>query len=442
MMIEISTRICLPTASILGLVLAGCGGSGGPGSADESDSQTSLSTISASDTGTGGGDTDTRTDTGTAGDASDSQGVTTADTGTGGDTDDDGDTTSGSSTSDDADDDSTSSQSNDDGPIPCEVSEATLEPVPPNIMLVLDKSRSMITNQWDHDEDQNTPDVTRWYSLYQVVQFVVTTFNDQINFGANLFPSTAVPAVVQSVQEACHTWDQPEIPVAPNNAGNILAGIPGPDDDDDIHGATPAAAGFVVARDHLLGLNPAIPRAIIFILDGAPNCMEGLNGLALWQTYDETLAAIVGEAWTNEGLPTYVVGIDISTEQTADGGGDPQGIIPWEVMNELAEAGGQPLGGNEKFYQTTNQNELQAALQQIIDDTLSCTVPLNPAPGFPELLEVYIDNMQVPEIADCDNEDGWMYTNANFDEIVLCGSWCGELKSTGAVKAEYYCNPA
>jgi hypothetical protein len=441
MMIEISTRFCLPTASVLGLVLAGCGGSGGPGSADESDSQTSLSTISASDTGTGGDNTDTRTDTGTAGDASDSQGTTSADTGTtGGDTDDDGDTTSGSSTSDDAADDSTSSQSNDDGPIPCEVSEATLEPVPPNIMLVLDKSRSMISNEWDHDEDDLTPDVTRWYSLFQVVDFVVTTFNDQINFGANLFPSTAVPQNITDYSQACHTWPQPEIPVAPMNAAAILAGIPGPNDGADIWGATPATAGFVVARDHLLGLPGSNPRAVVFIADGAANCMEGQTGQNLLQVFDENLALVVGEAWTNDELPTYVVGIDIEQVVTSHPG-DPQNIIPWEEMNDVAEAGGKPLPGNEKFYQTTNQNELQAALQQIIDDTLSCTVALNPAPGFPDLLEVYIDNMQVPEIADCDNEDGWMYTNANFDEIVLCGTWCGELKSTGAVKAEYYCNP-
>ena len=434
-------RSPLPTlcSAGLGFALAACGSASSPGGGDD-DGHTSINTLSASDTGTGGGEDATRTDgSGDAsnGDASGTQGTddasTTSDDTTTGDTSEDESSSSGSQVS---------ATGNDDGPIPCQVAEATLTPVPPNIMLVLDKSRSMISNSWDHDADPGTPDVTRWFSLYQVVDFVVSTFNAQINFGANLFPSTQVMQTFQNYQEVCHVWNQPEIPVAPMNANAILNGIPGPNDDAIIWGATPAAAGFAVARDHLMSLDPNVPRAVVFIADGAANCMAGQTGTNLLWVYDTNLPAVVGAAYTELGLPTYVVGIDIEQNPTSNPG-DPQGIIPYDEMNLVAQAGGRPRPGNEMFYQTLNQIELQAALQEIIDDTLSCVVPLNPAPAFPDLLEIHIGNTEVPRVTDCETEDGWVYSDPNppYDSIELCGTWCGQLKSTGALKAEYYCNP-
>lgn len=435
-----STRAQLWIAG-LGLVLAGCGNGSGPG-ADDLDSQTSIDTASASDTGTGGASTTTvADDTGTT-DASGTQGSETADSGSTG-----GSMTTGDTGSDD--DDSTSSTGNEvtvtvgdtDGPIPCDVAEATLQPVPPNVMLVLDKSGSMVSNSWDHDDDPNTPVVTRWHSLYDVVDFVVTTFDTQINFGANLFPSTLATATLDD--NACIVSNMPEIPVAPVNGANILGGIPGPNETN-INGGTPATAGFVVARDHLEALNPDNPRAVVFIFDGAANCMDGTTWPQQFNLYDSNLPATVGAAWTDLDLPTYVVGIDIEDAVSPNvQNGSPSNINPYDELNIVAEAGGRPRPGPEKFYQTTNEIELQAALQEIIDDTLSCTVPLNPEPAFPDLLEVLIEDMQVPQVADCENEDGWVYTNpaGPWDSIELCGSWCAQLKATGSVKAEYYCSP-
>jgi hypothetical protein len=63
-----------------------------------------------------------------------------------------------------------------------------LEPLPPNVMLVLDKSRSM-TNPWDHDLDATTPQISRWHSLHNVVSDLTAQFSDTIQFGSILFPS-------------------------------------------------------------------------------------------------------------------------------------------------------------------------------------------------------------------------------------------------------------
>jgi hypothetical protein len=442
MTMENLTRDLLLASSLVGLGLAGCEGTGVPGSADHVDGQTSVS-LSASETGASSSEGESWGDGTTTGNDPDGHGTDaadgSADTGSGEETT----STQGTgSTLGDEGGDSTGHPVGDGGSVPCEVSEATLEPVAPNIMLVLDKSGSMILNTWDHDDDPLTPEVTRWYSLYHVVEFVVNTFDAQINFGANLFPSMLVQPPYSSFEEACLVSEQPEVLVAPMNANAVLAGIPGALAED-IHGGTPATAGVVVAREHLLGLASENPSAIVFIADGAPNCMEGMTGLDVATTYDHHLPQVVGATWTNHGIPTYVVGIDIETTETSNPG-DPQGIIPWEVMNEVAEAGGRPRPGLERFYQANNQVELEAALQAIIDDALGCLVPLSPEPVFPHLLELYVGGTMVPHVADCENEDGWVYTNPNgpYDEIELCGSWCAELVAAGSATAEYYCAPA
>jgi hypothetical protein len=327
------------------------------------------------------------------------------------------------------------------GVVPCDVAEATLEPVTPNIMLVLDKSGSMISNTWDHDANGGTPEVTRWYSLYQVVDFVVTTFDAQINFGANLFP--AENATNQYNANACIVGNAPEIPVAPMNQAAILGGIPGAGDID-IFGGTPATTGFTVARDHLVGLNPGTPRAAIFVTDGAANCSaDAVDNFQRFEVYDDELPIVVGDAWTDDGIPTYVVGIDIlDAISPVVNDGNPDNTNLFDELNTVAVAGGVPNGGAAQFYQTTNQNELQDALQQIIDDALSCIVPLDPEPAFPELLEIYVDDMMVPPVMDCATEDGWVYSTpaGPYDSIELCGTWCDALKVSGSLTAEYYCN--
>ena len=85
--------------------------------------------------------------------------------------------------------------------MPCEEIKATLKPVEPNIALVLDKSGSMVANPaglWDHDADPNTPKITRWNSLYQVVQFIVTDYNDSINFGGTTLTEGGTVSAVKT----------------------------------------------------------------------------------------------------------------------------------------------------------------------------------------------------------------------------------------------------
>lgn len=350
--------------------------------------------------------------------------------------------------------DSTSSST---GPIEppdnCGEVDFELVAVPPNVVLVLDKSGSMVSDNdadddgvpdgfWDHDADPMTPVISRWNSLYNVVDFVVTNFDAQINFGGVLFPST--DATNQYSASACVVEPTPEIAVGPNNGLAILAGIPDALDID-IQGATPATAGIQTALDHLDTLDPTVPQFLILVTDGAANCSaDHPSPPDLIEIYDENLPILVGSAFTDRDVATFVVGIDIVDEEVGAGNdGIPQANTFVE-LNTVAVAGGRPKAGSEKFFNTVNEIELMDALGQIAGQVVSCVIPLDPAPENPDFVEVEIAGNKLDRVDDCATEDGWVYVNPDgpYDALELCGSACDAYVDAGLVDATYGCPPA
>jgi len=318
----------------------------------------------------------------------------------------------------------------------CADFSVVLEPLTPNVMIVLDKSRSMFTNSWDHDNNPNTPQITRWNSLYQVVDNIVTTFDAKINFGANLFPSVQAQNVYGP--SACITSDFPEVTVGPANGPAILAAIPGPTVTNS-YGGTPSTLGIQTAYSHLQSLGPQNPRAMILVTDGAANCDQNAQtNHDLFEVYDAALPLLVGSAWTNDQIPTYVVGINILNQVLNDGiGGDPNNINPHEKLTEVAM-----LGGTNVFYNSVDQGQLLAALNDVIDSVQTCTIELDDPPFFPDFTKVFIQGVEWPKVDNCANQNGWVYTNPGgpYDSIELCGTACDSLKQTGEVQVEYHCN--
>ncbi len=339
--------------------------------------------------------------------------------------------------------------SSDDGQLVCDMQDFVLEAVPPNVMLVLDKSGSMVQQSWDADNDPSTPNETRWRSLHQVVEFVVTTFENEINFGANLFPSEA--AATQLGAAACPVRSNPEVPVQKMNAENILATIPPANEVDGIEGATPATAGIQAALDHLLTLDPGVDRFMILITDGAANCGANADtsmcpglGCGLMEEYDDQLPAVVGTAFTEHNVPTFVVGIDI---QNALVGQDPMdgqtAANTYVELNAVAEAGGRARAGSEKFFNTVNEVELMEALSTIAGQVVSCTIPFEEEPEHPAFVKIEIGGVEIPKVNDCATEDGWVYTNpmGPYDAIQLCGTACDMLAEVRELDAIFECPP-
>jgi hypothetical protein len=353
--------------------------------------------------------------------------------------------------------------------VPCDEASATLLPIPPNIILVLDKSGSMVwdSNRWDHDDDcgglcEDLPDYpdppycgdagasgceTRWFSLYEVVEFVVGSFDDKVNLGLVLFPIRDA----SGANDACDVASAPDVPVGPTSGAAILTAIPPKSaTDDDVYGGTPSSAGLSLAYEDLTAQVGDNAPAVVFVTDGVANCYGSGPVFEQWETYDADLLPVITDAWQDDEIPTYVVGIDIENEETPSGDpqddldGIPNGINPYDKLDELANAGGKPNpSGPPAFYQTTNQVQLEAALQQIVDDSMGCVVELDPLPPFPDMIEVFVGGVEVPEITDCATEHGWMYVPPTppYDHIELCGTACSDLKVAGEVHIDYYCEP-
>lgn len=342
----------------------------------------------------------------------------------------------------------------------------------PRVMLVLDKSGSMVSEgsgYWDADNDDAdddgfkdsdpmtpaTPKITRWQSLYETVDFIVTDFEERMDFGAVLFPSTSAKGVYSSA--ACPVNASPDVPIGADQGATILATIPPAGEVAKINGGTPATAGMLTGIAGLATDNPddaSRPKYVILVTDGAANCpLEPVDAMpkSLFENYDTQLPVVVGDAFADM-IPTFVVGIDIDNVTSSnEQDGNPDNTNTYDKLNELAIAGGQARDGAEKFYNTANQVELQAALMSISETITSCTFdlsqPINDNLQFLESLIVdkggtsplvYDKN----EVTDCATESGWRYTAPDAMSFELCGAACDLYRRTGELEARFGCESA
>ena len=313
-----------------------------------------------------------------------------------------------------------------------------------NVVLVLDKSGSMVSNSWDHDADPETAFVTRWRSLYEVVEQLVAGFDLSLRLGAVLFPR--IDATGEYNVNACLVDDAPLVAVGANNGAAVLAALPGPGSVAEIKGGTPAARGIAVAFEHLLGIQDGLPRVMVLVTDGAANCRSDAMGeYERFESYDDSLLPLVAEAYA-AGIPTFVVGIDIADEVSPNvQDGNPNGVNTYAKLNELADAGGVPRADPaERFYNAGNQIELNAALTAIAGAVVSCTIVLDPAPTFPSYVELNVGGVDFGGAlaGECAGQDGWRYVDAEKTTIELCGQACALFQQSGALNAFYRCPPS
>ena len=417
----------------MALVMSGCGDDAGmsAGDADGEDYGDSLATTSAGpdhggsesdgESGSNAGGSGTAGGGGGTGGIDDSGGTGGDDDTTGNDatTGDDATTGADETTSDGVTSDGTTGAGDSDTGDECTptVGYYSIESTPPSIALLLDKSGSMST-EWDHDEDENTPEQTRWSSLHGVTSNIVETFAPALHFGVQLFPGADAPSY--PLVDACELGDgSPEVAVGPNDPQVILDAIPAASGDP-IQGSTPAVAAVENAVAHLETIDPASAPALVLVTDGAANCKAGEEGWELNKVYDDTLPAVVGATFEGDGVPVYVVGIDIVDELI-----DVPETNPFESLNDVAIAGGVARDGDEKFYNTTSEIELQAALDAI-SWSIECTVQLDQEIPYPGVMSVMVDGELAPQVKHCQGEDGWAFVAEGNPEfgIKLCGGLC------------------
>lgn len=340
-------------------------------------------------------------------------------------------------------------------PTDCGEAILNLQISPTVFVFVLEKSVSMISDTaglWDHDADDldddgqsdldpdqpATPPVTRWSSLHLAVDTTLTNFDGSLLTGLALFPSAA--ATLDYTAAACPVDAPLTVPIAAHNAVPIVAAMP-PASATDLKGASPGAAAIAAATLELTTTDPTLARHIVYITDGAANCRDGSDPPDLFEIFDTTLLDNVAAASTQQ-ISTHVLGIaipDLISPTVKDG--EPDNVNTRELLNQLATLGGAALPGSTKFHLATRESDLLAALDTIARSTLSCVVPLDPVPVYPELGELTVNGVDYgpAAITDCARGDGWRYLDAAT--IELCGQACHDFQQTGDLDLTLRCPP-
>lgn len=308
-----------------------------------------------------------------------------------------------------------------DALMPCGSTAFRVERTPPDVLIVLDRSGSMMRtsdNKNPLDPNDMVPQGTpvRWSYTYEALKSVLESTQSDIAWGLKMFP-TCRPGVgrYQCEPNACHIeggLTLPDIDQGTALSNTISMAMPRLDT-----GATPMAPALdeaVSALKQRMGNNR--PKYILLATDGIPNCgVDAASQTRKDSVKDEEGAIASVRAAKAAGFDVFVLGIGFM---------DP-------TLNKLAEEGGRARPGDTKYYSANDGVTLKAALAEISAATVSCTIALGRQPPEEAQARVDVDDAEVT----MDVTDGWGWASDDRTSITLNGSYCtklkkGELKKT------------
>ena len=249
-----------------------------------------------------------------------------------------------------------------------------------DVMIVLDRSSSMIGVSGDAAQLFSGPN--RWQPTTQALNALVSDFGELIAFGLTVFPGTTGGVFGGGGQ--C-TPGSVVAPPALDNAGQITGQIQQATPGGILNvGLTPTSTGLAAALQTLGDRNfspdaPKTPAYVILVTDGQPSC-DGL-GTTTQPDIDAAVSAI-GEL-NAANIPTYVLGYDIATVAGADG------FNPSATMNQFAQA-----GGTEQYFEVGN-GAFESTIRDIAAQAVSCSFDLNEVPPDLDYVLVTIDGQQI-----------------------------------------------
>ena len=341
--------------------------------------------------------------------------------------------------------------------IPCFAQSPTVQVIPPNLVLVLDKSGSMLSTFGSS---------TRWGTLVQIVDQVTQTYENVVKFGAKWFPTATdcnaqmcecdgtiqglnnCNGIIACIGPECtveNGFDDPTLAPALNNSNNIVSALP---DEGTITNSclTPTESGFKESLEALKNAAPSTePRSIMLLIDGEITdpaltggmgvdpfgCAEPMGGNYDYNEHVQLVAAI-GDALANDNITTYVVTLGLSGPAAAR-------------ADEYAAAGGVPNPDpNFDYYPGDDPAQLNLALDAIAAAVATCEIQLSVPPLDPDAVTVTVDGTSYDQItaAECQaNQTGWYYST-QYTAITLCGTACDEFKllPTPTADVEYFCS--
>jgi hypothetical protein len=269
-----------------------------------------------------------------------------------------------------------------------------LDRLPPELLLVLDRSKTM-------GDAVTGSTSTRFAEVRSSLDAVVNQTQSRVFWGLKMFPTVS----------GCNISDDMEVPVALENHAAMSGAMNGTSPNTGTSG-TPMQLALRKATAHLLSRANKNPKYLVLGTDGLPNCRNGSSGS---DDTEGTTMAIADAAKMN--VRTFVIGI--ATHAQAD--------RARTAMNAMADAGGEPrTAGGARFYEVANRQELTTVLNEIAARVSSCVFPLDKQPPVPGNVQVRADNAVV--MKDTNNATGWNY-GAGMQNITIYGPICEQLKA-------------
>lgn len=269
---------------------------------------------------------------------------------------------------------------------------------PVSMLLVLDRSKSMIEN--------NTQDgITRWAAIVPAVTAAVEATDASIHWGLKLYPEgqDTGACTAESLNDQIH------VPISPMNGATVNSTI---NATEALGDGTPTGAAIAAASAYLATLSDDTQKYILLATDGVPSCdsVPSENSTSA----REYAVQEIGAALT-AGYKTFVLGVL---------GGSASNI---ETLNNMGLAGGTAPSSNPiapKFYHAESNEALIAALQSITSQIASCVFSFEAPPPDPTNIAVKING----ELITQDPENGWDYTTDQHLGIELRGSTCQQVR--------------
>ncbi|MBK7583845.1 MAG: VWA domain-containing protein [Myxococcales bacterium] len=279
----------------------------------------------------------------------------------------------------------------------CGKSVFELTELPPNLMILLDRSGSM---------SGDAGGSTRWNVAKQAVSQVTTKFDAQLRFGLATYSSCA--------SGGCSAGSI-VVPIADKNAATINAFLGSTVDQGSSNGQGKTSSGLLKylcdsgnpetstgkSLAALVGQSslqdPSRTNAVLLLTDGSESgeCKGSCDGPC-------GAAKLLAQ---NPPVKTYVIGL---------------GVNP-SAIDQIAAA-----GGTTKSVPASNQTELDAAFNKIAAAVASCEYLLDKAP--PNSTGVYVYFNDDPTGVPSDPNNGWSY-DPTTNKLTFNGTACTQLKS-------------
>jgi hypothetical protein len=298
----------------------------------------------------------------------------------------------------------------------CGQGNVPIMPLPPDILLVEDRSGSM-------DDDQNDAAcnnggcgaTSKWALITAAINQVVSTTDTTVNWGLKFFADAdAQCGVSANVAVGVASGTGPAVATAITGSTKANGGV-------NNGSYTPTRAAVTAASAYLGTLTDTNPKYILLATDGLPNCPMGCNGNNCTTTPNAAETTQVENAITaanTAGFPTFVVGIATASDAAAN-----------TALNGFATAGGEPqTGAATSYYSVDDTASLVTALNKIVGIIASCTISLAGAPaGLTNIAISATDANGNAVVIPKDATNGWSF-DTNMTNVILNGTSCSSLQ--------------